>query len=165
MNAKAVTLPFDLRDELDVEWAGHPELVFPHQQVFDSLSESSVGAEDVVPRPAARACQQTTKIICSSRYIRSLAWASSSLPHRQTSMPFPQEQRHNYILQERHAVRAGDPNAARTHANGNPHDVVWPEGGELTPVLPLVRMGRGMMMGVDHNKNLEWVGGSAALFV
>ncbi len=42
---------------------------------------------------------------------------------------------------------------------------VWPEGGELTPVLPLVRMGRGMMMGVDHNKNLEWVGGSAALWV
>jgi hypothetical protein len=42
---------------------------------------------------------------------------------------------------------------------------VWPEGGELTPVLPLVRMGRGIMMGVDHNKNLEWVGGSAALSV
>ena len=35
--------------------------------------------------------------------------------------------------------------------------------GELTPVLPLIRMGRGMMMGVDHNKNLEWVGSSAAL--
>jgi len=28
-----------------------------------------------------------------------------------------------------------------------------------------VRMGRGMMMGVDHNRNLEWVGGSAALWV
>jgi len=26
-------------------------------------------------------------------------------------------------------------------------------------------MGRGMMMGVDHNRNLEWVGGSAALWV
>jgi hypothetical protein len=26
-------------------------------------------------------------------------------------------------------------------------------------------MGRGIMMGVDHNKNLEWVGGSAALVV
>ena len=42
---------------------------------------------------------------------------------------------------------------------------VWPEGGELTCVLPLVRMGRGMMMGVDHNRNLEWVGDSAALWV
>src|ERR1035438_6942479 len=33
---------------------------------------------------------------------------------------------------------------------------VWPEGGELTPVLPLIRMGRGMMMGVDHNRDLQW---------
>jgi hypothetical protein len=42
---------------------------------------------------------------------------------------------------------------------------VWPEGGELMAVLPLLRMGRGIMMGVDHNRNLEWVGGSAALWV
>jgi hypothetical protein len=27
-----------------------------------------------------------------------------------------------------------------------------------------VRMGRGQMMGVDHNLNLEWVGGSAGLW-
>jgi hypothetical protein len=33
------------------------------------------------------------------------------------------------------------------------------------PVLPLLRMGRGIMMGVDHNRNLQWVGGSAALWV
>jgi len=33
----------------------------------------------------------------------------------------------------------------------------------LLPVLPLLRMGRGTMMGVDHNKALEWVGASAAL--
>jgi hypothetical protein len=26
-------------------------------------------------------------------------------------------------------------------------------------------MGRGAMMGVDHNKNLEWVGASAGLYV
>ena len=32
-------------------------------------------------------------------------------------------------------------------------------------VLPLVRMGRGRMMGVDHNKGLSWVGSSAALMI
>ena len=31
-------------------------------------------------------------------------------------------------------------------------------------MLTLVRMGRGMMMGVDHNKNLEWVGASAGFY-
>jgi carbamoylphosphate synthase large subunit len=35
---------------------------------------------------------------------------------------------------------------------------------ELLPVMSIVRMGRGLMMGVDHNKNMEWVGSSAALY-
>jgi len=41
---------------------------------------------------------------------------------------------------------------------------LWPDGGNLTPVLSLVRLGRGKMMGVDHNRNQEWVGASAAFF-
>jgi hypothetical protein len=41
---------------------------------------------------------------------------------------------------------------------------LWPDGGSLTPVMPLVRLGRGKMMGVDHNRNQEWVGASAAFF-
>ena len=34
---------------------------------------------------------------------------------------------------------------------------------ELRPVLIIVRMGRGQMMGVDQNKGMAWVGSSAAL--
>jgi hypothetical protein len=30
-------------------------------------------------------------------------------------------------------------------------------------VLPLIRMGRGKMMGVDYNKGLQWVGAAAGL--
>jgi hypothetical protein len=41
---------------------------------------------------------------------------------------------------------------------------LWPDGGSLTPALSLVRLGRGKMMGVDHNKDQEWVGASAAFF-
>jgi hypothetical protein len=41
---------------------------------------------------------------------------------------------------------------------------IWPENGRLTPVLSLVRLGRGKMMGVDHNRNQEWVGASAAFY-
>ena len=37
---------------------------------------------------------------------------------------------------------------------------IWLEG--LTPVMTIIRMGRGLMMGVDHNKNMEWVGASAS---
>ena len=39
---------------------------------------------------------------------------------------------------------------------------VWEE--RPVPVLNLVRMGRGAMMGVDDNKNLDWVGSSAGFW-
>jgi hypothetical protein len=41
---------------------------------------------------------------------------------------------------------------------------LWPDGGELFPAISLARLGRGRMMGVDHNRNLEWVGASGAFF-
>jgi hypothetical protein len=41
---------------------------------------------------------------------------------------------------------------------------VWPDGAALTPLLSLVRLGRGKMMGVDHNQGQSWVGASAALY-
>ena len=31
----------------------------------------------------------------------------------------------------------------------------------LRPVNTIIRMGRGAQMGVDHNKGMDWVGGSA----
>ena len=43
---------------------------------------------------------------------------------------------------------------------------VWPEGAkEPVATTTIIRMGRGKMMGVDHNKNMEWVGASAAFLV
>jgi hypothetical protein len=36
---------------------------------------------------------------------------------------------------------------------------------ELKPVSLIIRMGRGKMMGVDHNKDMEWVGASAGFIV
>ena len=36
---------------------------------------------------------------------------------------------------------------------------------ELLPVMTIIRMGRGLMMGVDHNRNMEWVGSSAGFYL
>ena len=77
----------------------------------------------------------------------------------------PAEQRQQYMLQERMRF---EPVIETPHGMTQAEIrimYVWPEAGEITPVLPLLRMGRGIMMGVDHNRNLEWVGGSAALWV
>ena len=36
---------------------------------------------------------------------------------------------------------------------------IWHDG--MRPVNTIIRMGRGAQMGVDHNKDMEWVGASA----
>ena len=164
LERKGVTLPFDLRDELEVEWAGHPNWYFriskfsipylnhpsvPKTWFLDQLRELPPDNQNYLLKP-----------------LYSFAGVGIKFAPTQSDIDaIPLDQRHDYILQERVQFEP---------VIQTPHGVtqmeirmmfVWPEGGELTPVLPLVRMGRGIMMGVDHNKNLEWVGGSAALFV
>jgi hypothetical protein len=164
LERKGITLPIDLRDELDVEWAGHPNWYFriskfsipylkhpsvPKTWFLDQLRELPPDNQNYLLKP-----------------LYSFAGVGIKFAPTQSDIDaIPPDQRHNYILQERVQF---EPVIETPHG---PTQVeirmmfVWPEGGQLTPVLPLVRMGRGIMMGVDHNKNLQWVGGSAALAV
>ena len=80
----------------------------------------------------------------------------------------PHAERKNYILQERIAFAPViDTPEGPTQVEirimyvSRPFDCSG--GARLRPVLPLLRMGRGKMMGVDHNKGLRWVGASAGL--
>jgi hypothetical protein len=41
---------------------------------------------------------------------------------------------------------------------------IWDQG-SLQPVNTVVRSGRGKMMGVDFNKNLDWVGATAGFHI
>jgi hypothetical protein len=72
--------------------------------------------------------------------------------------------RDNYILQERVHFTP----VIETPEGGAKVEVrvmyVWPDDGPLAAVCNIVRTGRGNMMGVDHNKDMRWVGGSAALY-
>ncbi|MGA2372101.1 MAG: hypothetical protein ACLPPV_23695 [Candidatus Korobacteraceae bacterium] len=164
LERKEITLPFDLREDFDVEWAGHPNWYFriskfsipylkhpsvPKTWFLDQLGELPPDNQNHLLKP-----------------LYSFAGVGIKFAPTQADIDaIPPDQRHNYILQER--VRF-EP-VIQTPHGATQMEIrmmfVRPEGGELTPVLPLVRMGRGIMMGVDHNKNLEWVGGSAALAV
>jgi hypothetical protein len=163
LERKAVSMPFDLREELDVEWAGHPNWYFriskfsipslKHQSVpktwfLDSLGQLPKDNENYLLKPLYSFAGAGIKFSPTQADIRAI----------------PADQRHNYILQERMRFEP----VIQTPHGPTQMEIrmmfVWPEGGQLTPVLALVRMGRGMMMGVDHNRNLEWVGGSAALW-
>jgi hypothetical protein len=85
-------------------------------------------------------------------------------PTRTELEAIPEAERSNYLLQQRMRF---EPTIATPHGMTQAEIRIlymWPDGGELTPALSLVRLGRGKMMGVDHNRNQEWVGDSAAFW-
>jgi hypothetical protein len=85
-------------------------------------------------------------------------------PSRAELLAIPEGERGNYLLQQRmHFVPTIETPHGMTQAEIRIL-YLWPDGGKLTPVLSLVRLGRGKMMGVDHNRNKEWVGASAAFW-
>lgn len=84
-------------------------------------------------------------------------------PRKEDILAIPVEKRPYYILQERmHFEPVIATPFGRTKAEVRVM-YIWLD--ELKPVLTIIRMGRGLMMGVDHNKNMEWVGASAGFFL
>lgn len=164
-----IHLPFDYREPLDVEWAGHPNWYF-------HISKFSIPYLDhpAVP-PAvflsdwmdgqARERLPANKDSLILKPLFSFAGKGIEFgPSDELLASIPPEQRGNYLLQER--VRF-EP-VIETPCGPTQAEIrilyLWPDGGDLDPVLSLIRLGRGKMMGVDHNRDQEWVGGSAAFF-
>jgi hypothetical protein len=160
LDRKGVTPPFDFRDELDVEWAGHPNWYFriskysipylkhpsvPRTWFLDQLSEVPADLENFVLKP-----------------LYSFAGLGVVIaPTRADIDAIPSAKRSSYILQERLNFTP----VVETPYGPTKVELrimyIWTD--KLVPVLTIARMGRGLMMGVDQNKNMKWVGSSAAL--
>jgi hypothetical protein len=160
LERKGVMLPFDYRDDLDVEWTGHPEWFFRISKFsIPFLRHPSVPAtwflHEVDGLPDAR-----ERLLLKPLF----SFAGGGIvfaPTDEQLAAIPRDERANYILQERVLFEPViDTPCGATQAEIRMM-YVWTDA--LRPVLPLVRMGRGKMMGVDHNKGLRWVGASAGL--
>jgi hypothetical protein len=152
--------PFDYREDLDVEWAGHPNWYF-------RLSKFSLPwlRHDAVPRAwflkdLDRLPADRDDLILKPLY----SFAGTGIifsPSDAELAAIPDADRDKYLIQER--VRF-EPLIETPHG---PTQVeirimyVWLD--RLVATVPLLRMGRGKMMGVDQNRNMAWVGASAAL--
>lgn len=166
---KGTALPFDYRDELEVEWAGHPNWYFriskfslPYldhttvpKAVFLDKWFAGIGSEGL-PKDRDR-------LLLKPLY----SFAGQGIkfaPNDEDLRRIPVEEQHLWLLQERATFEP----VIATPQGATMAEVrimyLWPDGGKMEPVISLVRMGRGLMMGVDQNRNQEWVGGSAALF-
>jgi len=161
LERKGTKLSFDFRDDLEVEWAGHPNWYF-------RISKYSIPYLKHPSVPKTWFLDQLTQVPDDlENYALKPLYSFAGLgvviaPTKSDIAAVPPERRSQYILQERLHFEP----VVETPFGGTKVEVrvmyVWVD--ELTPVLTILRMGRGLMMGVDHNRNMEWVGSSAGLF-
>jgi hypothetical protein len=169
MERKSIKLPFDYRDGLDVEWAGHPNWYFRISKFsLPYLNHPSVPKAVFLDDWFAGKGTESLPLDRNRLLLKPLySFAGKGIqfaPSDADLAAIPEPDRHLYLLQERvnfHPViqTPHGPTQAEIRVM-----YLWPSGGALEPVISLVRLGRGLMMGVDHNRDRQWVGGSAALF-
>jgi hypothetical protein len=159
---KNLKFAFRFNEDLKVEWAGHPNWFFrmskfslpylkhecvPKTWFLDRMEKPPGDLENYILKPL-------------------FSFAGMGVvfnPKKEDLAMIPKEQRSQYILQERMEFEP----VIDTPHGGTKAEVrvmyIWLE--ELLPVMTIIRMGRGLMMGVDHNRNMEWVGSSAGLYL
>jgi hypothetical protein len=185
--ARDVHLPFDLTFPWDVEWAGHPNWYFliskfslpwlsrppgchpvvPPAVFVDEFLEGS-GRAQLEAAGVALPAQAGPDTVYGELLLKPLfSFAGKGIqfdPTQAQLEAIPPPKRNEFLLQQRMRFE---------HTIETPWGLtqaeirilyLWPDGGSLTPALSLVRLGRGKMMGVDHNRDQEWVGASAAFF-
>jgi hypothetical protein len=162
LQRKNIKLGFDWRDDLNVEWAGHPNWYF-------RISKFSIPYLRHESVPKTWFLDRLDRIPDDlQNYALKPLYSFAGLgvviaPKKEDIDAIPAEKRGEYILQERLHFEP----VIETPFGGTKAEVrvmyVWLD--QLQAVLTIIRMGRGLMMGVDHNRNMEWVGASAGLWV
>jgi len=158
LERRGIEMPFDWRDDLDVEWSGHPNWFF-------RLSKFSLPYLRHPAAPRAQFLDFAGEVDDPSQYVLKPLWSFAGLgvvvgPTREDIARVPAERRHDYLLQERvDFVPVIETPAGM--AKIEVRIMYLHVKDELLAVNTIVRMGRGSQMGVDHNKAMDWVGGSA----
>jgi hypothetical protein len=177
--ARQVRLPFDLTHAWDVEWAGHPNWYFLISKFSIPWLSRPPGAHPVVPpavfvddflegggraeleRSGVAFPQQTGPDTGYSELLLKplFSFAGKGIqfdPTQAELEAIPAARRNEFLLQQRMRFE----HTIETPQGMTQAEIrilyLWPDGGSLTPALSLVRLGRGKMMGVDHNRNQEW---------
>jgi hypothetical protein len=163
LEAKGGVFPFDLREPLDVSWAGHPDWYFrwskhslpelrhaivPPSYLLSDLTEIPADLENWVLKPLFSFAGSGVKVEVTPADIAAV----------------PDAQRAHTLL-----MRKVDYAPAIETTDGAFSKVeirlmyVWKDGRPL-PVTTLARLSQGKMMGVSYNKDRTWVGSSGCLW-
>lgn len=155
---KNIHAEFRLSDDLDVEWAGHPNWFFrlskfslpwfrhvsvPETWFLNDIKTLPPDLENYVLKPLYSFAGLGVRIA----------------PAKEEIDAIPETQRSDFILQRKmDFIPTLDTPSGMTKVETR---IMYIWDGELKPVTTVIRTGRGKMMGVDFNKNLDWIGASA----
>ncbi len=150
---------FNFNDDLDVEWAGHPNWFFKLSKFsLPFFNHECVPAtwflRDLKPLP-----ENLEEYVLKPLF--SFAGMGVNIsPTADDIAAIPEAQRDQYILQRKMNFV---PTLETPHGPTKVEIRIMyiRDGEELRAVTTLLRTGRGKMMGVDFNKGLEWTGASA----
>jgi hypothetical protein len=161
---KNVQSQFRLNDEVDVEWSGHPNWFFrmskyslpflshptvPKAWFLDQVKEIPTDLENYVLKPLFSFAGSGVKVNITRDDIDAV----------------PEKERGGYLLQQKISYEpvietVDDPSKVEIRMM-----MIWPDEDELpTVVTTLPRLAKGLLLGVDFNKNRTWVG-SACCFL
>lgn len=172
---KKITLPFDYREDLDVEWAGNPNWYFQISKFsipylrHETVPEA-VFLDDWLRGGGSERLHGDREQLLLKPLFSFAGKGIVFAPSDEELASIPVEKQRDYLLQE----RVNFAPVIETPFGMTQAEIrilyLWPDGsaahpGKMEPVLSLVRLGRGKMMGVDHNRNQQWVGASAAYSV
>ena len=164
LEKKKIEMPFSWRDDLDMTWCSHPNWYWV-------WSKYSLPLLDHPWVPRARylsdvdPAEDLSNVVLKPLF--SFAGGGVVLDvTRDVIESIPVEQRKHYLLQERfhyaEAIRA--PDGAGVKAEVRVMLLRPPHATEMVPLICLVRLSRGKMLGVDFNQGLKWVGGTVGLW-
>jgi len=165
LDRRPIKMSFDYRDDLDVAWAAHPNwywiwskytLPFIHHPAaprtwrLDQVDRLPENLQDFILKPIFSYAGRGVQVDLDRALLDGI----------------PEGERSGYLLQEKveYAPALLAPDGAGVKAEIRMM-FLRPEASErIVLAINLVRLSRGKMHGVDHNKGLSWVGSSVAIW-
>lgn len=163
LEVKKITLPFSWKDELDVTWCAHPNWYWVWSKYSLPFLKHSA-----VPKTQFLSDVKSLPDDLSRYVLKPLfSYAGAGVIVDVTPEAIarvPEAERHNFILQEKvgYANAITMPSGAGVKAEVR--IMLMADGDHHVPILPLVRLSRGKMLGVDFNRGLDWTGGTVGLW-
>ena len=163
LEAKGGRLPFDLREPLDVSWAGHPNWYFRwSKHALPQLHHPTV-PEAVFLSDLAAPPKDLSQWVLKPLFSFAGSGVKIDVTPEDLAAVSAGERAHTLLMRKVEYA----PVIATTDGNFSKVEVrimfAWKDGKPL-PVITLARLSQGKMMGVNYNKDRTWVGSSGCLW-